>query len=125
MRACPDPAVHHGEQHAALTQGCDHFLAGHAGTIRFKENQVGFRLLYFHAGNLRKAPRQRAGVGMIFREAVDVMIERENAGGGANAGLAPRDAKPVLPVPDLVDVTARYAGYGTHRSLTTLLNNDL
>src|SRR3954452_23564424 len=37
MRAGPDPAVHHGEQHAALTQDLDHAFAGNPGAIRVEE----------------------------------------------------------------------------------------
>ena len=51
--AGPDPAVHHGKEHAALTQGFDHLVAGDAGAIGIKENEIGFGLLHLHAGNLR------------------------------------------------------------------------
>jgi hypothetical protein len=112
MGAGPDAAVHHGEQHAALLQRLDHFFAGDAGAVGVEENQVGFGLLHIDPGDLRQTPRQRPGVGVIVRQPVDVVVERVNAGGGANAGLPHRAAKPLLPAPDLVDETAR-AGDGS------------
>jgi len=52
---------------------------------------------------------------VIVREPVDVVVERENAGGGANAGLAHRAAKALLPAPDLVDEIARAGDHGADR----------
>src|SRR6266576_1518428 len=54
MRARANPAVHHGEQNAALTHFCDHLVAGDAGTIGAKEHQVGFGLLHLDTPDLRQ-----------------------------------------------------------------------
>ena len=53
-----------------------------------EEYEVGLGLLHFDALDLRQAPRQRAGVGVILRQPVDMVVERVNAGRGADAGLA-------------------------------------
>jgi hypothetical protein len=44
---------------------------------------------------------------MIVGEAVDVMVERVDAGGGANAGLPHRSTEALFPAPDIVDEGAR------------------
>src|SRR5579863_2704100 len=106
MSAGPDPAVHHGEQHAVASQGFDNFLAADAGAVGAEEHQVGLGLLHLHAADLRQAARQRPRIGVIVREAVDMMVERMEAGGSADAGLAHRSAEALLPAPDLVDEIA-------------------
>ena len=85
MGAGPDPAIHHGKQHTALAQGADHPLAAEARTVGVEEHEIGLGLLYFHARDLRQPPRQRPRIGVIVRQPVDVMVERVNASGGANA----------------------------------------
>src|SRR3954447_26874790 len=106
MRARAYPSVHHREQDAVFVQCLNHLVAGHSRTVRSKEHQVGFGLLYLDAIDLRQAPRERAGIGMIVRKAGDVMIERVDAGRRANARLPHRTAEPLLPAPDIVDEIA-------------------
>jgi hypothetical protein len=43
---------------------------------------------------------------VIVGQPVDVVVERVDAGGGTDAGLPHRSAKPLLPAPDLVDEIA-------------------
>src|SRR6185312_12432827 len=105
MRAGANAAVHHREQDAALAQGLDHFGAGDAGAVRLEEYQIGLGLLHLDAIDLRQSPRPRIGV--IVGEAVDVMVERVDAGRGANTGLPHRPAEALLPAPDVVDEGAR------------------
>ena len=81
MRAGANAAVHHREQDAALAQGLDHFVAGDASAIRLEEHQIGLGLLHLDAVDLRQPARQRARIGVIVGEAVDVMVERVDAGG--------------------------------------------
>src|SRR5690349_24328036 len=115
MRTGADAALHHGDLHAALAQGADHGLAGYARAVGLEKDEVGFGLLHLDAGNLRKSARQRAGVGVILRQPVDMMVERVGAGGGANAGLAHRSAESLLPAPDLIDEVARARDNRTDR----------
>jgi hypothetical protein len=107
MRAGADAPVHHREQNAALAQGLDQLVAGDAGAIRLEEHQIGLGLLHLDAIDLRQPPCQRAGVGMIVGEAVDVMVERRDAGRGANAGLPHRSAEALFPAPDVIDEGVR------------------
>src|ERR1700730_13037060 len=79
MGARANPAIHHGEKHTALAERSDHLLAADAGAIGVEEHEIGFGLLYFRARDLRQPPRQRAGVGVIVGEAVDMVVERINA----------------------------------------------
>ena len=106
MRAGANAAVHHGEQDAALAQGLDHLVAADAGAIGLEEHQIGFGLLHLDALDLRQAARQRAGVGVIVRKAIDMVVEGIDAGRGANAGLAHRSAQALLPAPDFIDEIA-------------------
>ena len=124
MGAGPDPAVHHRQQHAALTQCLDHIFAGDAGAIGFEENEVGFGLLHLDAGNLRQSLRQRAGIGVVVGEPVDMVIERVDAGGGADAGLAHRAAEALLPAPDVVDEIVRACDHRADRSAQPLREID-
>jgi len=109
MGAGPDPAVHHGEQYTVLAQSRDHVVAADPGAVGFEKHQIGFGLLHVDAGDLRQPPRQRPGVAVVLGEPVDMVVECVSAGGGANAGLAHRAAKALLPAPDLVDEIARAA----------------
>src|SRR5882757_8927125 len=70
-----------------LAQARHHVVAADTGAIRLEEDQVGFGLLYFHALDLREAARECPGIGVIVGKPVDVVVERVNAGGGADAGL--------------------------------------
>src|SRR5260370_29222887 len=115
MGAGANPAIHHGEKNAALTQALDHLLAADTGAVGFEEDQAGFGLLHFHALDLRQPSRQRAGVGVIVGEPVDVMVEPVNSSSSANAGLAPPTAEALLPAPDLVDEFAGAADDGADR----------
>src|SRR5258708_39874710 len=107
MGAGADAAVHDSQTHAALAQRLDHLVAADPGSVRPKEYQVGFGLLHFDTVDLRQPPRQRPRVGVVVGEAVDVMVERVDAGRGANAGLPHRSAQTLLPAPDIVDELAR------------------
>ena len=98
----------------------DHLVAGDAGAVGPEEDQVGFGLLHLDARDLRQPPRQRAGIGVIVRKAIDMMVERVDAGGGADAGLAHRAAEPLLPAPDLVDEIARAGDHGADRRAQAL-----
>ena len=59
------------------------------------------------AGDLREAARQCPGIGVIVRQPVDMMVERMDTGGCANAGLTHRAAEALFPAPYLVDEIAR------------------
>jgi methyl-accepting chemotaxis protein len=107
MGAGANPVVHHRQEHAALAKGLDQPVAGDAGAIRLEEHQIGFRLLHLDAVDLRQAAGQRPGIGVIVGEAVDVVVERVDAGRRANAGLPHRTAQSLLPAPDSVDELAR------------------
>ena len=72
------------------------------------------------ASDLRQPPRQRAGVAVILRKPIDMVIEGISAGGGTNAGLAHRAAKALLPAPDLVDEIARARDDSADRSPESL-----
>jgi hypothetical protein len=52
---------------------------------------------------------------VIVGEAVDVMVERVDAGGRSNAGLPHRSAEPLLPAPDVVDELARTGNHAADR----------
>ena len=73
MGAGADTAIHRGEQYAALAQGFDHFVAADAGAIGIEEHEIGLGLLHLYPLDLRKPPRQRAGIGVIVGEPVDVV----------------------------------------------------
>ena len=120
MGAGADAAVHHGEQHAALAQRLDHLVAGDAGAVGLEEHQIGLGLLHLDAVDLRQPARQRAGIGVIVGEAVDVMVERVDAGRGADAGLPHRAAEALLPAPDLVDEVARAGDHAADRRAEAL-----
>ena len=115
MRAGANAAVHHREQNAALAQGLDHLVAGDAGAVRLEEHQIGLGLLHLDAVDLRQPARQRARIGVIVGEAVDVMVERVDAGRGANAGLPHRSAEALFPAPDVVDEGARTRNHAADR----------
>ena len=53
--------------------------------------------------DLRQAAGERARIGVVVGEAIDVMVERVDAGGGADAGLPHRAAEALLPLPHRVD----------------------
>ena len=115
MGAGANAAVHHGEQDAALAQGLDHFVAGDASAVRLEEHQIGLGLLHLDAVDLRQPARQRPRIGVIVGEAVDVMVERVDAGGRSNAGLPHRPAEALLPAPDVVDEGARTRNHAADR----------
>ena len=58
------------------------------------------------AGDLGEAVGQEAGVGVVVREAVDVVVEGVEAGGGDDAGLAHGAAELMLHTPGLGDEVA-------------------
>src|SRR5665213_4348229 len=115
MGAGADAAVHHGEEYAAPAEALDHLLAADACAIGLEKYQIGFGLLHLHARDLRKSARQRARIGVIVCEPVDMVVERIGASGRADAGLAHRAAEPLLPAPDLVDEIAAACDDGANR----------
>ncbi|GCC47979.1 hypothetical protein chiPu_0031960, partial [Chiloscyllium punctatum] len=75
----------------------------YAGTVRLEEDEVGLGRLHRDAVDLRQPACQRPRIGVVVGKAVDMMIERVDAGGGTDAGLPHRAAEPLLPAPDVVD----------------------
>ena len=55
------------------------------------------------ARDLGHAPRQGGGVGVVLGQAVDVVLQGVDTGGGVHAALAHRAAEPLLPAPGLAD----------------------
>ncbi len=115
-----DAAVHHCQQHAARAQRCDHLLSRNAGAVGLEEHQVGFGLLHLDAVDLRQPARQRPRIGVIVGEAIDVMVERIDAGRRTDAGLAHRAAEALLPAPDIVDELAATCDDAADRRAETL-----
>jgi len=88
MGAGADPAVHHGEQHAALTQGArDHVIAADGQALSgLKKNQIGFRVCCTSTPTICASPRASArGIG--------VGLPRAGRHGGRGALSAGRGAK--------------------------------
>ena len=90
------------------------------GAVGLEEHQIGLGLLHLDAVDLRQAARQRPRIGVIVGEAVDVMVERVDAGRGADAGLPHRSAEPLLPAPDVVDESARAGNHAADRRAEAL-----
>ena len=63
---------------------------------------------------------QRAGIGVIVGEAIDMVVERVDAGGRANSGLPHRTAEALLPAPDIVDEIAGARDHAADRRAETL-----
>src|SRR6516225_4744626 len=98
-----DAPVHHRKQHAPLAKCGDHLVRWNARAIWPEEHQICLGLLHLDACDLRQPARKCARISMIVSKAIDVMVECEDAGCGADPGLPHRSTKPLLKAPDLVD----------------------
>ena len=71
-------------------------------------------------GKVAEHVRQPPGVGVVLRQALDVVIERIEAGRGQHARLAQRAAQAMLPLPGLVNEGRRAGEHPTHRAAQPL-----
>ena len=62
-------------ENATSSQFGDHAIRADARCRRIEEDQVGFRLIDRHTGNLREAPRKGSGIGVVVGKPLDMMIE--------------------------------------------------
>src|SRR5882672_4949077 len=102
-------AVFAGERERDAVRTCtgSNVQCGHARARGVEENQIGFRLLDRDALDLSEAARQHACVLVIFGKAVDMMVQRVDAGRGTDPALAHGATEPLLPAPGLADKRLR------------------
>ena len=95
------------DQDALLLEGRRQFGSAHR-TAHVEPDDVGLdaRRIELDAGDLGKPLGQMAGVGVVLGQALDVVIERVQAGGGDDPGLAHGAADLLLDPPGLVDEVA-------------------
>ena len=103
-----------------MAQRAWQLVARHAGAVGVEEDQVGVGFLHHHARDLPQAAGQRLGVGVVLGQAIDVVVERVEAGGGADAGLAHRAAEALLPAPGVADELRAAAQHGAERRAEAL-----
>ena len=75
-------------EHALTPQTAYELGGGSPCTGSVEEHQIGVRLLDRDARHLAQAACKGLGVAMVVGQPIHVMVERMQAGGGADAGLA-------------------------------------
>ena len=124
MRAGPNAMVQCAGEDAACPQFGDHAISADARCRRIEEDQVRLGLIDGDAGNLREAAGERAGIGMIVGEPVDMMIERVEAGSGANTALTHRASETLFPAPDFINERIRSGDHSPDRCAEALADVD-
>src|SRR5262249_22275153 len=103
MRARPDPAAEEAHREPLPTHTRHELGRLEPRPARIEEHEVGVRVLHGHPADLTQACRQGLGMAVVLGQAVDVVIERIEASGGADAGLAQGAAEALLPAPGRID----------------------
>ena len=112
--------THDTDEDAVLADLGGEFGAGHAGLLDVEEDEVGVGALDRDAGDLGELAGEQTGVLVIFGQAVDVMVQRVEASGGADAGLAHGAADPLFPAPGFADEVGRSGEDGAKRGAEAL-----
>src|SRR4051812_44326024 len=91
--------------YAFAFQFLEELVVAHAGAADVEVQDVGLRLgrVQLDAVDLREAASEQLRVRMIFRESIDVMLERIDTSGGDDARLPHRAAEDVLESPRSLD----------------------